>query len=212
MLRAFYTRLPDSFPEELPYPMSEYRSAKLAKVTAPQLRRQMIAAEWLLIHAVRDVCPDVQLPLHIETCENGKPFLRDLPLYFSLSHSGDFVACALADYEIGLDIQKKSALHAPLANRLFTEEERAFIQNSADADIAFTQLWCLKESYIKATGEGISRALSELSLNFSQPFSVKGDPNARFWQYGEPAFQAAICALEGKDPQPETWMEIELRL
>ncbi len=37
--------------------------------------------------------------------EKGKPYFRDLPFYFNLSHSGEYVVCALSHREMGADIQ-----------------------------------------------------------------------------------------------------------
>lgn len=43
----------------------------------------------------------------IERNEYGKPYFsnRELPC-FNISHSGDYIACALSESEIGIDIQK----------------------------------------------------------------------------------------------------------
>ncbi len=59
---------------------------------------------------------------------NGKPYFKDVPLYFSLSHSGEYVYLAVSDEEIGADIQKmkndRRIIHE-VAGRYFTEKERA---------------------------------------------------------------------------------------
>lgn len=65
------------------------------------------ALAWLLLryglkqeYGFREI-PDFQ------KTSSGKPFFRgeNMP-FFNLSHSGNFVGCALHDREIGLDIQK----------------------------------------------------------------------------------------------------------
>ena len=189
---------------------SVYRREKLAQVRAPELRKQMTAAELLLMRAVKEAGVGAAFPLRIQTDLFGKPFLPDLPLYFSLSHSGRRVCCALSDRDIGFDVQKISRPHDALLRRCLSERERSRICESANPAAAFTLLWCVKESYVKATGEGLSRALETLELSLERPLRVRGDYRARFWTWEEPAYQASLCTLDGSDPQPERIEKLEL--
>lgn len=210
MLRVYYTELTEPFREDCPFPLSEYRRQKLSKVKAPSLRRQMIAAEWLLIKAVRDYAPQTTLPLEITCAERGKPRFRELPLCFSLSHSGPFVACAIADHEIGLDIQEHVKNKAFLAERFFSAEEKRFLQEQRDQDRAFTALWALKESYLKATGEGLSRALDGFSVD-PECLTLRENREVSFWRFSDARFELALCALDGYSPNPEFIISTELR-
>ena len=204
MLRVYYTELTQaSCAEEEQIPLSAYRQERLRKAARPAVRRQMLAAERLLNMAVSELYPGIDLPLDIRTEERGKPWLASLPLAFSLSHSGPFAACAVADHEIGLDIQVRSAVHQPLLKRCFSEDERRWILESGDPDRAFTELWSLKESYLKATGEGISRPMGGFSLDLRVPVSLKGLEDVRFWQMKEEGFCLAVCALDGKEARPD---------
>ena len=143
MLKVYYTLSSRVFPDEGSLFLSEYRRKKLSSVKAPVLRGQMIAAELLLNRAVRENFPDLKLPLRIMTGEGGKPYFEDCPLFFSLSHSGPYAACALADYEIGLDIQERSAVRESVVSRCFSESEREYLRQSSDGDGTFTEIWCL---------------------------------------------------------------------
>lgn len=204
MLRVYYTELTEDFLcHANTLPLSTYRCEKLSRVKAPLLRRQMIAAEWLLSQALLDCCPNVALPPDIQAGENGKPFFPALPLRFSLSHSDIFVACAVAEYEIGLDIQKKSVFNEALAKRFFSPAEQRYIRENADRDNAFTEIWCLKESYIKATGEGLARSLSDFSLDLRGPRCLNGDEETRFWHVQDRRFHIALCSLNGCEPEPD---------
>ena len=89
------------------------------------------------------------------TGESGKPELADVPLRFSLSHSGERCACAVYDRAIGVDIQKRAAADMRILERRFTPREREYVLNSADREAAFTRVWTMKESYVKALGTGI---------------------------------------------------------
>lgn len=134
---------------------SRYRLDKLRAAKSAARRAEGICAERLLIYALRDTMPEIEFPVEIVTAESGKPELADVPLRFSLSHSGDRCACAVYDRAIGVDIQKRTAADMRILERRFTPCEREFVLNSADRGAAFTRVWTMKESYVKAHGTGI---------------------------------------------------------
>ena len=104
----------------------------------------------------------------VEYISNEKPVLRsEKGLYFNISHSGDFVALALAQDEVGCDIQEIREYNPRVAKRNYCEKETQYIENSPHKDESFIRLWALKESVLKFTGKGISGGLS--SYDFS-PF------------------------------------------
>lgn len=134
---------------------SRYRLDKLRAAKSAARRAEGICAERLLIYALRDTMPEIEFPVEIVTDKSGKPELADVPLRFSLSHSGDRCACAVYDRAIGVDIQKRAAADVRILERRFTLREREFVLNSADRGAAFTRVWTMKESYVKAHGTGI---------------------------------------------------------
>lgn len=134
---------------------SRYRLDKLRAAKSAARRAEGICAERLLIYALRDTMPEIEFPVEIVTDKSGKPELADVPLRFSLSHSGDRCACAVYDRAIGVDIQKRAAADVRILERRFTPCEREFVLNSADRGAAFTRVWTMKESYVKAHGTGI---------------------------------------------------------
>lgn len=110
--------------------------------------------------------------------KKGKPYFRDLPYYFSLSHSGDYVFCALSTEEIGADIQQhrrqlKGDNRRRLAERFFSEEEKRALEVSGEREELFYRLWTRKEAFGKLTGEGVAGILD---VNLLPADSV---PNAR---------------------------------
>ena len=84
------------------------------------------------------------LPL-ISATEQGKPFFPTRPdIFFSLSHSGNFVLCALSDTPVGIDIEKIRPLKPGIDERVRSQEERTCFD--------FFSSWVLKESFIKWQG------------------------------------------------------------
>ena len=210
MLRIYYAQVPEVGAETSAFPLSEYRKRKLENVKAPLLRRQMLAAEQLLVQAVRDWDAHTPLPLMIENTETGKPYLKNLPLHFNLSHSGNYAACAIGDQEIGLDLQILSKTSEKLCRRFFTENERQYLRGSPDADRTFTRIWCMKESYIKLLGKGLLIPLDSFSVS-PERLNLEQKDDVHFWLYGGPDFEMALCTRGITEQKPEL-IKTELRL
>ena len=96
---------------------------------------------------------------------HGKPVLRGHPgLHFNLSHCGNAVLCALDRRPVGADIEMIHRKNLEHLLPVFSETERASIEQAASPEICFTRLWTRKESYLKLTGEGLTgtKALREI--------------------------------------------------
>jgi len=103
----------------------------------------------------------------------GKPELAaqqsSCRLRFNVSHSGRLALIAVsADRRIGIDIEKKCAdvEITVLAKRFFSSRERAGLQALPDflRVAAFFACWTRKESFLKATGAGLSFPMADFSV------------------------------------------------
>jgi 4'-phosphopantetheinyl transferase len=137
--------------------------------------------------------------------EHGKPGLLDspLPLDFNLSHSGDWLACAVtAGTAVGLDIEYCDPARdvMKLARRFFQTPEIAVLQacDAAEQTARFYDYWTLKEARIKARGEALGQGLESAGfhLDFSGgaegvtgPGEIREDPEGL-------ATRACYCLLE----------------
>ena len=99
----------------------------------------------------------------------GKPFFRDIPqAHISLSHSGNYIACAFSCGEIGLDLQECIGPHTDilrLAKRFFTSREYETLlslskENEEQEKEIFFRLWAVKEAYLKYIGCGLRGELN----------------------------------------------------
>ena len=104
----------------------------------------------------------------------------DLPVHFSLSHSGDMLMCAISDENVGADCQvivNDGERLKRIANRFFTEEEVTFLSSQKDIDYAplFFDIWTRKEAYVKYTGAGLSGGLRTFSTICNGTFAKKLD-------------------------------------
>lgn len=77
----------------------------------------------------------------------------------SISHSRDWVACALSDQEVGIDVEavKPERDTLSIAQMVCHPEEIAELETLTSALQAerFTQFWSLKEAWLKQRGAGL---------------------------------------------------------
>lgn len=102
-------------------------------------------------------------PFSYEYGEQGKPQIVNFPKKFNLSHSGDYVVCAVGDGEVGADIQKWVPYKERTAERFFAPTEWKLLQElpASQRTELFYRLWSRKEAYGKYTGQGIGSAVGE---------------------------------------------------
>ncbi len=96
--------------------------------------------------------------------QNNKPYLEcHSHTYFNISHKKNHIVMAVADEEIGVDIEKvvyqKSFMR--IAQRYFGGCEISMLEQSADLKKDFYTLWTLKESQVKRNSLGIAYGLKD---------------------------------------------------
>lgn len=93
------------------------------------------------------------------TDERGKPrFAGACEPHFNLSHAGSRVVCAMAPYEVGIDVERIRPCKDAVMKRCFTSGERMAVRDAGgDADNVFTALWTRKEARAKLSGKGLAQ-------------------------------------------------------
>ena len=124
----------------------------------------------------------------------GKPYLKDGPL-FNLSHSGRLAALVVGgDCELGIDIEAFRPVEHDIADRFFSPIEVMSL-NAIPPDQwvdGFFRCWTRKEAVIKALGPGLSVPLNS--------FDVTLLPDAK----------AQVSRIEGQKTGPDDWKLIHL--
>ena len=93
-----------------------------------------------------------------------KPYFQNVKdIQFSISHSGDWWACAISRETVGLDIQQEQKCRADrLARRFFHPLEVTWLEKNGYAH--FCKVWAYKESYVKYTGVGLVQGMDYFSV------------------------------------------------
>ena len=166
----------------------EYRKAKADKMKMRENKLQTVTAGLLLNYAVgkwsiktgeRDYKTDENLYEKVDIISvieannqyfdyeiaynsQGKPyFSSNCEIFFNISHSSNYVVCAIGDKPVGIDIEGGRKGRQNLARRFFDRAESDWIEE-AESDERFFRIWTLKEAYGKATGFGVLEVLDKI--------------------------------------------------
>jgi len=148
-------------------------------------------------------------------CKNefGKPFLKDhADFYFNISHSGDWVVCAIGKREVGIDIEQIKPVDISIAKRFFTEIEYKDLMRIPERFRVerFYNFWTMKESYIKYKGEGLSIPLN----SFHVPLESGGLDNLPYLYFSQPlldtGYKLSIYSEDGPVSEKIIIMDINL--
>lgn len=145
--------------------MDEERRRRVNDIAGEDDRRRTVAGELLArrLLAQRLGCGEGEVPLRWD--EMGKPTVDAVGVYVSVSHSGPYAVCAIADVPVGVDVEVVRSADEKFMRRVCSEAEMAYIRVGDDGDCArFWEIWTAKEALFKLTGKGPLLALSRLAL------------------------------------------------
>ncbi len=143
----------------------------------------------------------------------GKPYIKGYEGFqYSLSHSGDWVICAVDRKPVGVDIQEIRPWKISLAKRFYHEDEynRLLALGETDPDRQteeFYRMWTAKESAVKLSGRGIGAGISQYVTAWDYRSIYDQDTKCKIdiRQYKAPeGYMICVCSDAGNFPdQPE---------
>lgn len=173
------------------------RKEKISRLKFREDKNLSLGAGLLLEYALKQAGKPKN---EIIIAENGKPYLKDNGLFFSLSHSKNLALCGIAPFEIGCDIEFCDNVNTDIAKRFFTEKEYTDIISSPDEKQKFYRYWTLKESFMKATGLGMKLPLNSFSVTLENPPAVESEIIKEKYFFKEFSalsdFACAVCGTE----------------
>ena len=128
-----------------------------------------LMGKLLLIEGLNRLGLDGAALIHeLQYTAHGRPYLPG-PIDFNISHSGEYVVCALSiHYRLGIDIEKIQPIHLPDFRGQMTDMEWDTVSKADDPLQAFYYYWTRKEAAIKAHGHGLSLPLKEVVIGEGQ--------------------------------------------
>lgn len=164
---AKVSRLSDGIYERLCGLLDSKRLEKVSALKNEKERLRSVYAGLLLRHAFLEegYGEDMWQRAEVLVGSYGKPYISNCEgFFYSLSHSGEWVICAVDDVETGADIQKVGELKMAVARRFYSEGEYdRLLKYESDKDRQTKELyrmWAAKESCAKYTGRGIGAGIS----------------------------------------------------
>ncbi len=121
--------------------------AKKLSVVAGELTRKVIAEKFNI--DAKDI--------RFRTGENGKPYIENVDVCFSISHSSDIAVCAISDKPVGIDIERIRGINTDIAKKHFTTDEQEYVfEKKCFSKQRFFEIWTRKEAYAKMIGKGVA--------------------------------------------------------
>lgn len=180
--------------DRIPYSVSEERIEKSDRYFHQKDKKLCIGAEILLNHILNKIGIDDQV---FGTDHNGKPYLKNYSdIHFNLSHSENYVACAVSSTPIGVDIEHIHDVDLDIAKNYFYNQEYEHILKNPN-NKTFFELWVLKESYIKMTGLGFRLPLNEFSIQIDDEIRLihnKNKYNLNMWNVCDGNYMLGVCS------------------
>ncbi len=92
---------------------------------------------------------------------------------YNLSHSGRYALCAFSDKDavkVGCDVEEVKDYREPVARRFFCPDEYRHIMGEKEDDRAdrFYRYWVLKESFMKATRQGMALDICSFEIGWTE--------------------------------------------
>ena len=180
--------------------VSPARREKIDRFRFERDKRLSLGAELLLRHALHAEGLG-EVPMTFDYGTQGKPYFKSSGVFFNLSHSGEYVLCALAPYEVGCDVEKITPIDLNIARRFFFRSEYADIaaQETVEArSELFFRYWTLKESFMKVTGLGMKLPLDAFEIVRAAEITVHQSVDTRQYSFAEFddlfGYRCALCA------------------
>lgn len=135
--------------------MSPQRQDKCNRMIKELAKKQCIAADHLMKISLGECLNCSPKEIEIKLFPSGKPYLEGNPVYFSISHSGNLVACVVSHRPVGIDVELVRPIEPSIQERICTDAElkhlRSF-KNEEERNLRFFTLWTRKEALFKQNG------------------------------------------------------------
>ena len=187
---------------------SRWEKIQLLKQEKDKLRSLVSA------YLLNKMCEELEIESpRYEYGEKGKPYLAGQEnVVFNLSHSGEYAVLAYAANtdegnrisqqeekaitKIGIDIQEIRPMKEGMIHRILHEKEKSSFFLSEEEPITnVNRVWCIKESYVKMLGVGLSLDFRNIVIDFDkQLVKAEGDEGAFFAEVdSRQGYVLAVC-------------------
>ncbi len=141
----------------LPYPLPNH--IVVPDNLHPKRHQQWVNSRKLLSQAFHAMTGQSIMP-KINTMVTGKPYWEESNWHFNLSHTDQWIALVVANYEVGIDIETVNRFRNfnALARKMYHPQHVVLLNQQTDKNrqLYFYQHWCALEAWFKYLGHGIA--------------------------------------------------------
>ena len=169
MISVYYTYKNRDIPEDdwerginlLP----DFISEKCRRYIQKKDRDNALLGKLLLLYALMEHGYSKDALMSLSYDGYGKPHM-DFPIEFSITHSGCHVLLAYSDTDkVGIDVETILPIDLNDFEKVLTKEEWQYIMTTHLKADLFYKIWTIKESVLKAHGNGLSIPLKEVRIH-----------------------------------------------
>lgn len=198
--------------------VSSEKQERIKQLSKLEDAKRALLADILVRSIIANELKISRSRIEFEYNRYGKPYLKKNSfLHFNISHSGHWIVCAIDNKPVGIDIEKIIPVDLEIAAQFFSDEEyRLLMAKSPEVRKQFFfDLWTLKESYIKAVGEGLSTPLKSFTVSFSgkDEIVIESENKLQNWNlkqyYLDPEYKMSVCATHKSFPDNVIIVKLE---
>ena len=177
-------------------PFGQNEQHRLLNIHNETALRESLAA-WLALWDLAQIL-SIPLPQGILRTPEGKPYFESPALpAFSLSHTDSFaVAVVSTEGNVGVDVEglSRSSSFKRIAERYFSESEKALLEASNTPCELFLKIWTQKEAKAKMTGKGLASIIGKSAT------ALEGAIQSRKIQRANTVAYLSIATTQPTDP------------
>ncbi|WP_338356160.1 4'-phosphopantetheinyl transferase family protein [Yeosuana marina] len=131
-------------------------------------RNAHLFGKLLLLEGLKEYDKSGKLNLsHLNYSPNGKPYFES-DINFNISHSGNYVLCAIGKkINVGVDIEEIKPIQFKDFKNIMSQQQWFLIRNAENSTKRFFDFWVIKESVVKAAGDGLTSGLDKIWIDYS---------------------------------------------
>lgn len=194
--------------------LSHDKKDRLDRMLRANDKLRLLAGDWLVRNYLSRKTGTNYISVDFGYQAEGKPFLRNFPeWFFNISHAGEYVLAAFSTQEVGVDIEQMKPLKDLSGTaRIFMcrEEFELFSSLGSTEQLRyFYRIWSAKESYIKQTGEGLTREVTGIRIVFNRnqiriARKTKQEDDVYFKEFlVDGDYACCVCARDNHFADPE---------
>jgi len=153
--------LPEGFVAEHLHFLPAFRREQCISYRQTIDQQNCVIAYLLLLQGLREQY-GIDAQMEFVYGAHGKPYLKDYPhIFFNISHCKRGAVCALADFEVGVDMQDVRPYNPSIARRVCSDDELQLLSKADDPARLFCGMWAARESCAKMLGCSVADILKQ---------------------------------------------------